>query len=416
MKLIKEIINDLEDKFPVNKWKVDGIHVWPYIRIKIYIFLLQANKNDIEKKQNETYVKLFFQKQLFNFFLIPFRLIFAFFEITQFFLKLKRKKILFFGSYFHKVKIKDEYFNRFFDSMVDFHGIKDEVYLIEFQKIYKKNYNQKAIIPLTKYLNHYKLIKKIIINFKSDNTNVFLEKYTDFLVELNNLNINSVSLKLSKNDIINWGGKIKNTKGFYSILYALVKPEKIIMLSYYGFDDLAAAMVVANDLNIKTIDFQHGPQTNVHMAYSSWSNYPKTGFNTMPIEYWNWDENSKRNIDLWAAHKTIVNSKIVGHPFLSYWKNNMVNEIVQNKRILYSLQLSTFEDLFTNKLIQTINNSKYGWTFRIHPRSGFNFYNLKMFLNDKITIDNYIIEDAINIPLPSSLSNSIIHVDRKSVV
>ena len=33
---IKEIINDVEAKFPVDKWIIDGIHIWPVIRIQLY--------------------------------------------------------------------------------------------------------------------------------------------------------------------------------------------------------------------------------------------------------------------------------------------------------------------------------------------------------------------------------------------
>jgi hypothetical protein len=39
-------------------------------------------------------------------------------------------------------------------------------------------------------------------------------------------------------------------------------------------DNLYAAVLAANQLGIRTIDFQHGPQTNVHMVFTAWNKIP----------------------------------------------------------------------------------------------------------------------------------------------
>lgn len=58
-----------------------------------------------------------------------------------------------------------------------------------------------------------------------------------------------------------------------------------MFLGYYGFDDLYSALITASKLKIKTIDFQHGPQTNVDLAFSNWNKVPAVGFNAMPVEF-----------------------------------------------------------------------------------------------------------------------------------
>lgn len=35
---IKNFIIQLEKKFSVNEWQVNGIHLWPIIRINLYFF------------------------------------------------------------------------------------------------------------------------------------------------------------------------------------------------------------------------------------------------------------------------------------------------------------------------------------------------------------------------------------------
>jgi hypothetical protein len=45
-----------------------------------------------------------------------------------------------------------------------------------------------------------------------------------------------------------------------------VRPSKIILPGYYG-RIIYMHVLAANQLGIRTIDFQHGPQTNVHMVF-----------------------------------------------------------------------------------------------------------------------------------------------------
>jgi hypothetical protein len=44
-KNIKNDINSLEKRFPVNEWQVNGIHVWPYIRIVLYFLFINKFKS-----------------------------------------------------------------------------------------------------------------------------------------------------------------------------------------------------------------------------------------------------------------------------------------------------------------------------------------------------------------------------------
>jgi len=44
----KNIILSIEENFPVDTWKIDAIHLWPYIRIKLYFELLTIHN----KKQD----------------------------------------------------------------------------------------------------------------------------------------------------------------------------------------------------------------------------------------------------------------------------------------------------------------------------------------------------------------------------
>lgn len=410
--VIKKKILELESRFDVDKWIVNGIHIWPYIRIKIYFLLLNnydLEPNDINRfKENP-------KKKTINRYLHLLKLLLKstleFFRLELFFLSLKNKKLVFFGSHTHRVKEGKHYFNRFFDSIVAHHKLENEVYMMEYQKVYENNYNQNAVIPLESLLEKFKLRIKLKALFQSRKSKYMLNNYQNFLSVLETEIDNSKTLKISIDNLVAWSTKIQNTAVFYKRFFSRVKPEKVIFLGYYAFDNLYAAIYAANVLQIKTIDFQHGTQSDVHMVFSSWTKIPEVGFNLMPQEYWSWDEKSKMYINSWTKTTLHTIVKVVGQPYLQYWKLKNSNLIPQDKVILYTLNLMSLEEMFNENIGKAINNSECRWEIRLHPRNEFNRDEIKTYL-DTFDIDKnkYNIHDAKELPLPEIMCKAAIHL------
>ncbi|WP_081211267.1 hypothetical protein [Salegentibacter sediminis] len=409
-KEIKEYFLKLEQKYPVNHWNIFGVDIWPHIRIKLYFFLLNldADKPKLNDSCSSQKRKYGIVKRLLK---IPGALMNALSGLYQFYKKLEPKKIIFFGSHFHRTRQNGVYFNRFYDSMVDTHNLQDEVYMIEFEKIYEKNYNQKAILPLHQYLDQFKLLKKLNGLFSQPvKENIELRDYKTFYEELISDFPTAKNLNISLEALSQWARKVSRTKGFFSKLFKKTKPEKIIFLSYYGYDDLAAALLAAHELGIKTIDFQHGPQTNVHMAYSAWTKHPDRPYNIMPVEYWTWDQRSKENIEAWAGKTGFIKVINVGHPYLAYFKKKILFQDLGEK-IFFSLQTLSLEEMLPIVLLDFMKESEMKWILRMHPRSNFTRNDLESFLKkNKIHKNIYKIEDALETPLPESLAGAKLHI------
>ncbi|KAA5822440.1 hypothetical protein FPF71_14950 [Algibacter amylolyticus] len=409
---IKSNFEDIELNFPVDKWVINNVHVWPYIRIKLYFSMLTSAKLVSNKKQlvtaKQSSLLTTFKKLSKVYYVIE-----SFVKLNYFFFNLKEKKILFFGAHFHRVLQEGLYFNRFYDSIVDHHDILDDVYMVEYKRVYPNSFNQKAIIELTKQLENYKLISKFKNRLKVDESDVFLDEYDTFCKHIKSLNLDSKVLGITTSDLIKWVGKMDSLQGFFARFYKKVKPEKVVILGYYGYDDLYAGLITANKIGIATIDFQHGPQTNVHMAYSHWLKVPNYGFNTMPNQFWNWDINSKKNIDKWASKIKTIKVKVVGQPYIAYC-NNKINKLdLNDKVVLYSLQTAPIE-LLTPNVIQLIKNSNYKWVLRLHPRNNTAIHEIEKFLVLNNIKNKTIIENAFDNPLPETLAKSIFHITNYS--
>lgn len=404
---IKQRILELERNYPVDKWIINGIDIWPYIRIRLYLNMLVFSGGTSYKQSNFD-VPVHRSHNFLNKIITSIKIIFALFRLPLFYFRLQKKKTLLFGTCFHRVLFNGKYFNRFYDSIIEHHNLQNNVYMMEYNKVCEPIYNKKAVIKLSKRLHDYKLLLKIKPKNRSFKDSIQLKDYNDFYEEISGLKLDIQTLKVSKNDLINWSVKMNSLKGFYSKVYKKTNPSKVVFLGYYGYDDLYAALIVANKMKINTIDFQHGPQTNIHMAYSSWSKLPHQGFNTMPREFWTWDKNSKENIESWASKTQSSRVKVVGQPYISF---SIANKKLKNQEseILYSLQVEPLDQLGT-KIINLIQNSEYKWNLRLHPRSISNEEELTLFLNKKGLFKNFKIQDPVTNPLPESLVHTILHV------
>jgi len=40
---IMNLINELEDRFPVDRWVIDSVHVWPLIRFRLYFSFFESH-------------------------------------------------------------------------------------------------------------------------------------------------------------------------------------------------------------------------------------------------------------------------------------------------------------------------------------------------------------------------------------
>ena len=410
---IKDYILQIEARFPVDRWQANGIDLWPQIRIKIYYQLIQLLGESISSttKTSSASVTPKFAK-IKNF-------INNFTYYSNFQFKLSKKKLLFLGLQSHKILNDGVWFNRFFDSMIDHHNISKDVYTFELNKIFKPSYNQQNTFDVNLLLKYHTNMIKLKQKFLPSTTTNFdsnFDQLSEFNHSLKQEEWYSDYLDFSESSLKAWSRKIQLWESFFLKVYNKVNPHAIIFLSYYGFDAMAAAMSSANKLNIKTVDLQHGPQTNIHMAYCSWFKTPIEGFNTMPKEYWNWDRLSKLNIERWWNKKDGV--KVIGHPWLSYSMNKLESRKFRSDSVLYTLQIFDSTNLsyfFPENILDCLRLSQFIWRLRVHPRNENNIEILIDFLEtNKVRASKYIIESSKNVSLFESLSDCNLHITNYS--
>jgi len=139
--------------------------------------------------------------------------------------------------------------------------------------------------------------------------------------------------------------------------------ESVSIVCYYN---LVGYSFVKNsyDINIPSIDMQHGTQGEIHAAYCDFSNYKSSFSNIIPNYFWCWDLESASVINDWSKACTSHKAFNFGNPWHSSFlkKNTATKDKIS---ILITLQFNYIDQI----LIDAIKKSplNYKWLIRLHP-------------------------------------------------
>jgi len=198
----------------------------------------------------------------------------------------------------------------------------------------------------------------------------------------------------------------------------LVKPSVAFTVTYYA--GLGPAFMLAcRRQGILSVDLQHCPQLGAHKAYE-WSALPAQGYATLPALFWNWTEREAADIGKWTAtltrpwHQSLYGGHTQLSPFLE--DNNPTTRAWDQeflavgggarfeREILVALQpipghKATWDGLST--LIEA-GDPGWRWWIRRHPAASPSQdpdYQRLLSLRQR----NVIIDEASSFPLPALL-------------
>ena len=399
---IKNFILEIENKFPVNQWKIGSIHLWPYLRIKLFFYLIHSiEKSEVKNIIAKPKSKDFFLKSTY-------RNVRAVFRYYRWLKSLPQKNYIFVGADAHRVDYRNSRFNRYFDVLIEKHGIQSDAIYFEYGLNSGKQYNKDFIFTFSEALKGFLYLNK----FNKSSQNICLEEYDSFLTFLSKDVLFDRFIKIySKERVSKWcSEKLYPKVLFFEKSLQIIRPTKVLILCYY-LEDIFALTIAANNLKIDTIEMQHGPQSNVHLAYSSWYSLPESGYDMIPKKFWCWDQGSHNVIQEWTKNNQNYSVKVIGNPWIDYWKTKEMNYQHQNY-ILYSLQPSpiTIEQLFPESILNFIKNNPYKWFIRLHPRQLNEIETIKSFLKSKGVLELVNLDEATYDQLPLLLSQASLHL------
>lgn len=434
-----DFFNEIETTFPVSKWKINELHIWPLLRIKLGF----SDLNDIYRKPRNTQKpsKSFHIKDFIFPLLYKIKSIINLEESNQISKKhninispLNQIDILCMSPAQHRSFVNRKMFNRFIDPIIDELKFDYNIFLLELNYgIYHTaiNHNSEYCIPIEPILNeNFSIFYDK--NFKYD---IQLERYNEFY----NLLIRNVpDLDLSSFKFRNIAQELEierliHTKNYFKELLIQKQVKLVVVTCYYAFDCMAL-LAASKELCIKTIDIQHGISDEFHFANGKWNNFPTDGFEMLPNYFWLWNEKESMHMIEWKEKSGGAPKRLIGgNPWLELWQKNKIElgeeitsiilklkEKIKNKKvIMYALETNPFiPQIIPNYMLESIKDSPddWFWLIRLHPGQLDEKNNIEKLIGNLNLTKGFEISSATSLPLPAVLMITEVNITLTSSV
>ena len=401
-----DFIKNIEYKYPVEKWTIDGVHIWPLVRSRIAFY--NRHKYDRLVKNN-----LYINK---------FKSYYAQLMILKEIIKYKKYTIsknkecedvlIFHDNYDRNIKLLDgTCYDRLLDPVQSYLE-KHDVNVLSIEQV-RHNMNKvyKAGTSLDLYTFCIRIYNKIFPHKYSS----YLPQYENFLNDMDGDLAKSLAIK----KIIKQVSCIKRISKLYKKIL-LENGIKIVVYSCWYDVYRYAWSLACHELGLLAIDVQHGRagSTN-HDHYTGWTKFPyKEKYEIMPNIFMTWTEKDKVAIDSWQtkAVSTFCCGKGIFLDISNIKKKmdlGVLNNIPRDKSmILVSLQWgTTYPDWFVEYI--SSHADKFIWLIRYHPHLD----DGQLVFSSKLNgIKNVYIDGIDKIMLEILLQGIVVHITMSSSV
>lgn len=426
---IMNLINELEERFPVDRWVIDSVHVWPLIRIHLYFSFFDSQFLEKEPLRAGTIRSLDFPQIAFKILRSVWRFSCAQVMDSQKSLRPNRQfDVVLLNYNTYMTSVNGSWYSRLCDPFVSNlseRGLSCLMLTAGYEYSIPRFTKSKFIQP---YLTIYRIIGMLNRNSRYER----LEQLTELENHVRGSGLLPESFSLIepvRRHII----QITAIEKYFKRLLMKTKPKAVFVTCCYSTESMAL-ILACHHMGIPSIDIQHGFQGDFHIAYGRWNRLPEKGYELLPTIFWCWSDFEASAIKRWSKSNASVHQPVVGgNLFLQRWAvsdddvvvktyDEIMSGLKRNTKdgihILYSLNGNTKNELRTMvEIIKGVNNSglrSYFWV-RLHPVTIDQKAEVRRFLNEN-GINNFELDNATGLPLYAILRHMDIHITECSSV
>lgn len=428
MKLVKQV----ERKYSVQQWMIDGVQIWPILRISSKY---KENDESLDVVNIKSGGENFF-RTLYKKFFSLIDIIKRYKFLTQMELKDQahndyidghRDIVVLSYSCYRKGKInEDYYFTEIFPFLNKFNGYSYLILESAINDVWKyPRYGKSVLVDKDKYVvKIMNKFKKFLLFWHDDTLQInCYQQLQEIYQYLEKRKVGLLSIKR----LISYVHEINDLKPYYLNILKKATP-KIVIIEWYSSVDGFALILAAKQLGIPVADIQHGIQGSNHWAYGDWPANPD-GYQLLPDYFFVWSSVEKEIVQRWnklcgSKHRPII----TGYQWISMWKTNdlpvefkkQINQLKQliskecNENILFSMDY----ELPNENIIKIIQNSpkNWQWWIRMHPVMRHRWGEFASKFEEIFSTANVIWEEASDCALPALLSFVDLHITSGSTV
>jgi|GEM_PF-1007636 len=407
-----DILQSLEERYPVETWYVDDVPVWPIVKIKLFFEWFRTYKKQFSEVSIGEPVKE--KKSVTG-------------KLTQIvagagiYAKLKMSSpepsaFLFTGAAVHRAVFEGRFINKFFSPLLEyiFKKTGERPASVEYGKrlegkVYPVDYPILFLTDLSPFLKllRWKRKREITRKLEGLDTRAFI---ADIQLSLRS----KLSEKKFAQTISEEIFSIDVYADFYSMLFKKYGCRYTLGLWYYHVSGYGMNLAAFRN-GVVSVDVQHGSQGPTHVAYANFKKIPAQGYSILPKHFWVWEQGSADVVDAWAKKSDYHSALVGGNPWLDFLKAKpLTMPWLQSSKpvILYTLQHTFLEPYIIDAIRKT--GSRFFWLLRLHPRELHNKGKLEQVLTAEGLASFADIENATKEPLPLLMPKCSVHLSKYS--
>ncbi len=410
-------INFLEREEPVDRVILGGLHLWPWIRFRIFQQLLTPSpaaetckfRRSLREKTASTVRRLSGQTSA------------DWAKLRKQSQALRDADLLFY-SYIPNYQVNHDglYYDRVLDPICEFVGDK-----LAWQKFHVRGWqavqDRAQVLPGTALSPHCAGHLPLTPGPRAE-----LKRVGMWLRALEGrlLKETGVRVRLGT-EILRTAAAVRRYRGYFRRVLDGARAKAVLIPCYYG-ERQSGLIWACRDLGITTIDVQHGKQGILSMGYGQWPRVADGGYVTMPDMFWVWGQESAENLKLGSPGQVgMPEVRVTGNMYVGQWVRGTPADYrsadpkfwdradAAERVVLVTLQPYTVARAVPPALVTAMRESPDGWLWvlRIHPAGRPSAAEIDSMLRQNAVQEwKYTIQGSSAHPLYALMKHSAVHV------
>jgi hypothetical protein len=375
---IMNLLNEVEERFPVDLWMINGIHIWPLIRLELATDLtnysmypaLYHSARSVSKERRWATLLMQEASGLLRFGR-------AYMKDFSKNANPRKAEVVFLSDGISFSYLLDSWYDKWCDPFVK---KLSEDNISSFLMTPSHHYfipRRTSSMFIQPYLDGIRA--KTLFSSKKGFGEEKLDGFQEFMnfIESRDLRISLPNFRRIKDEYI----LIKKYAEFFEQVFCQIKPQYAFLVSYYNITGMAFTLACRH-LGINSVDIQHGLQGDLHWAYGRWTKVPERGYELLPKFFWVWSDSEAEAIQRWSSRLSPWHQPIAGgNLFLGLWRSSNdeivkyydeeIGNVKREKRgLIHVLYTIGYEEM--DKLATIFNTMKQSesicyWWLRVHP-------------------------------------------------
>lgn len=345
-------LNTLEQRYPVDRWQVEGIHLWPVWKMKFFAEAFKA-QNPLSGADRSPGSGRLLRWQAY-----------LRAHIWRFRRRLPPADQLFVAEPVFRVEWQGESRNRFFDVMMD----RGAARMLRVLLLETKPLRERRVYQRHRVADISDLLPAFLRPISVERDWVRLKATAGFADFLHDVQI-----------LFGWNEErlLRATKtsvrlvgAWYRLFrWALrqVKPREVFQLCYYNAPQYGLNLA-CREAGIRVSELQHGSQGHSHPAYH-YTVQPAGGYSVLPDTFLCWDEPSVTDVLAWCEPGH--HAQLFGNPWVDLLMQHEMpdNDAVMGKPLVV-FTLQPLAEPVPPFLLDAVGvtAAQVQWWFRFHPR------------------------------------------------